>query len=94
MLTYRNPDMALGAVFATIARQAGLPEIPRPFVNMRRTRSNEIRKRWGAALESEWIGHSEQTAQEHYLVIEDSEYEEASQWAVTSQKTQTGKKVR
>ena len=80
---YRDVDQGLAAPFATITKRAGLSEIPSPFINMRRTRSNEVRKRWGAALESEWIGHSEQTANDHYLVIEDSEYAEASQWNVS-----------
>ena len=45
---------------------------------MRMTRSNEVYRRWGAYLESEWIGHSARTRQDHYLMVQDADYEAAA----------------
>ena len=42
------------------------------------TRSNEVYNHWGAFKESEWIGHSARTRQDHYLMIQDADYEAAS----------------
>ncbi len=64
--------------------QAGLETIPRPFDNMRMTRSNEVYNRFGAFKESQWIGHSAKTRQDHYLMIQDSDYLEASVWEVAA----------
>ena len=79
---YKN----LGTLFSRIAKQAGLPEIPRPFDNMRATRSNEIHKCFGPHKESEWIGHSAEVAKDHSLMIQDSDDLEAAQWEIQSTK--------
>jgi len=71
---------SLSIPFAKIAKQAGLPTISRPFDNMRMTRSNEIYNRWGAFKESQWIGHSSRVRADHYLMIQEADYEEAAQW--------------
>jgi len=47
------------------------------------TRSNEIYNRFGAFKESQWIGHSGRTRQDHYLMIQDSDIDEASQWKIS-----------
>ena len=88
---YRSPKQNLGTTFAKIAVRAGLPEIPRPFDNMRMTRSNEIYNRFGAFKESQWIGHSGRVRQDHYLMIQDSDIDEASQWQNLTQKANDGK---
>ena len=75
---YRSDEQNLRTHFARIAKRAGLPGIPRPFDNMRMTRSNEVYNRWGAFKESEWIGHSARTRQDHYLMIQDTDFEAAS----------------
>jgi len=77
---YRRPNQNLGTTFGKIVTRAGLPEIPRPFDNMRMTRSNEVYNRWGAFKESQWIGHTGRVRQDHYLMIQDSDYEEAALW--------------
>ena len=61
-------------------KRAGLPEIPRPFDNMRMSRSNEVYRRWGAYLESQWIGHSGRVRADHYLSITDGDFHEAAEW--------------
>jgi len=45
---YRNPKQNLGTTFEKIVKRAGLSEIPRPFDNMRMTRSNEVYRKHGA----------------------------------------------
>ena len=91
---YRRPNQNLGTTFDKIVRRAGLPEIPRPFDNMRMTRSNEIYNRWGAFKESQWIGHTARVRQDHYLMITDDDFSEASKVsmelpAVTSKRRQS-----
>ena len=85
---YRDPKQNLGTQFDRIAKQAGLPDIPRPFDNMRMTRSNEVYDRWGAFKESQWIGHSAKVRQDHYLMIQDGDYEVASAWLVSTNTSQ------
>ena len=75
-----NPDANIRSTFYTIVRKAGLPEIPRPFDNMRMTRSNEIRAQFGEFCESMWIGHSRQVALKHYFRILPQEIARATQW--------------
>ena len=81
---YRSPKQNLGTTFGKIVTRAGLSEIPRPFDNMRMTRSNEVYRRWGAYFEKEWIGHSNQVCQDSYLMIQDGDYEAASAWSVST----------
>ena len=86
---YRDPRQNLGTTFAKIVKRAGLPKISRPFDNMRMTRSNEIYNRFGAFKESQWIGHSGRIRQDHYLMIQDTDYEEASQWNISLKEQST-----
>ncbi len=79
---YRDPKQNPGTTFAKIAKRAGLPPIPRPFDNMRMTRSNEVYNRWGAFKESQWIGHSGRVRADHYLMIQDADYQEAARWEI------------
>jgi integrase len=60
--------------FARIAQKAGIGTIPRPFDNMRASRSTEIHREWGSKVESEWLGHSEKMAFDHYLMVTDDDY--------------------
>jgi len=80
---HRNPELNLGAPFNKISKEAGLAVIPRPFDNMRATRSNEIYARFGSAKESEWIGHTARVREEHYDMITDDDYENAAKWEIT-----------
>jgi len=64
--------------FIPIAERAGLGTIPRPFDNMRMSRSNEIYDDYGMKAESLWIGHSTKTFKDHYGVTTDEEFLKAS----------------
>ena len=80
---YRRAEQILGTQFARIAKRAGLPEIPRPFDNMRASRSNEVYDEFGSHKESEWIGHSARIRKDHYGMITDADYTRATNWNPT-----------
>ncbi|MCL2710968.1 MAG: hypothetical protein FWE95_08810, partial [Planctomycetaceae bacterium] len=72
---YTNREnVNFGQPFDTIAKRAGLGKIVRPFDNMRASRSTEIHRRYGAKVESAWIGHSEKIAEECYLMVTEEDY--------------------
>ena len=71
---YRSQKTNLGTPFTRIAKKAGLGKIPRPFDNMRASRATEIYRKYGAKLESIWIGHSSKVAFRHYLMVTDDDY--------------------
>jgi len=75
---YQKTAWNLTTPLQTIARRAGLGTIVRPYDNMRMSRSNEVRKRWGQVLESLWIGHSEKVMKDHYALVSDEEFAEAA----------------
>jgi hypothetical protein len=57
---------------------AGLGQkIPKPFNNMRASRSTEVYAEFGAFLESRWIGHSHKIARDHYLQVRDEDFDRA-----------------
>ena len=75
---YRSADTNLGTQFGRIVQMAGVQPIPRPFDNMRASRSTEIYNEYGAKLEEEWIGHSSKIAKDHYLQVREMDYERAA----------------
>ncbi len=77
---YRSTKQNLRTTLEKIFNRAKLPMIPKPFDNFRMTRSNEVYNRWGAFKESQWIGHSSRVRADHYLMLTDDDYLEASQW--------------
>jgi hypothetical protein len=70
-------DSNLQQPFSRIVKKVGLEPIPKPFDNMRASRSTEIYNEFGAFLESKWIGHSSKIAKEVYLQVRDSDFERA-----------------
>lgn len=90
---YRDACQNLRTTFAKIVKRSGLEMFPRPFDNMRMTRSNEVYRRWGAFKESEWIGHSRQVREDHYLAITDDDFQEASGVSVIVQKIENSAKT-
>ena len=80
---YRDTSQNLRTTFGKIVLRAGLDMFPRPFDNMRMTRSNEIYRKWGAFKESEWVGHSRRVREDHYLSMTDADFQEAAQWSAT-----------
>lgn len=56
---------------------AGLTRWERLIQNLRSSRAIEVYNDFGALAESEWIGHSSQTAKDHYLHLLDADFERA-----------------
>jgi len=81
---YRDASQNLRTTFEKIVKRAGLEMFPSPFRNMRMTRSNEIYRKYGAFKEAKWMGHSGRVRADHYLMLTDDDFHEASQWAVQS----------
>lgn len=71
----------LGTQFDRIGKRAGLEKFPRPFDNMRASRSTEIDEQFGAYRESLWIGHSIKIARKHYIQIRERDYAKAASWS-------------
>ena len=74
---YHNRERSLTSLCAKIAHRAGIEEFPRPFDNMRASRSTEIYNEFGAFLESKWIGHSHKIAMKCYLQVREVDFERA-----------------
>lgn len=85
---YRAPNTNLGTRFSDAAKAAGLDKIPRPFDNMRATRSTEIERRYGSKVESEWIGHTPDTARKAYLMVLENDFADAASWEYETQVSQ------
>lgn len=77
---YRDPKTNLGTQFVKSAKAAGLERIPRPYDNMRASRSTEIERKYGPKVESEWIGHTQETARRHYLMVTEDDFTKAMNW--------------
>lgn len=63
---------------------AGLNRWDRLIQNLRSSRAIEIARDFGELAESEWIGHSPQTARDHYLHLLDDDFQRAACVEVTS----------
>jgi integrase len=67
----------IGRVIEQIVFHAGLNRWERLLQNLRSSRAIEIAREFGELAESEWIGHSPQTAKDHYLHVLDSDFARA-----------------
>ena len=76
--SYQGTSWVLYEPFQKIASGAEPGTIVSPFVNMRRSRSNEVLRKHGSQLESLWIGHSEKVMEEHYFDVADEDFEKAT----------------
>lgn len=56
---------------------AGLNRWERLIQNLRSSRAIEVARDFGELAEAEWIGHSPQTAKDHYLHLLDDDFERA-----------------
>jgi site-specific recombinase XerD len=74
----QNTCWQLNHVIQKIAALAGLGTLAKPFTNMRKTRSNEVYRRWGEIKESLWIGHSDKVMKDFYHWQEDEDFAEAA----------------
>lgn len=61
-----------------IVFDAGLNRWERLFQNMRSSCAIDVSRKFGELAESEWIGHSPQTARNHYLHLLDEDFERAT----------------
>ena len=74
---FQGRSWNLNVPFQEIAERAGLGKIVCPFVNMRRSRANEVLRRHGEAMERQWIGHSWDVMEKHYLLQLDEDFTKA-----------------
>ena len=71
---FQGKTWNLYAPFQEISERAGLGRIRCPFVNMRRSRANEVVRQFGEAMERMWIGHSWGVMEKHYLLQLDEDF--------------------
>ncbi|MCL2004700.1 MAG: hypothetical protein FWG73_00920 [Planctomycetaceae bacterium] len=71
---YQKMDWSLSVPFQKISERVGLSRIMCPFVNMRRSRANEVVRRWGETKESLWIGHTADVMERHYRQHLDADF--------------------
>ena len=64
--SYQDTAWSLYEPFQEIAERSGIGKIACPFRNMRRSRANEVVRRWGETKESLWIGHTADVMEKHY----------------------------
>ena len=64
--------------FAKISKAAGLGKIAQPFLNMRRSRSNEVVRKFGPTRENRWFGHTTEVMEDHYFSMKDEDFDEAA----------------
>lgn len=76
--SYRDTAANMRTQFHRIIFRAGLPEWERCFQNLRASASTDIEAEYGAVAESEWVGHSTQTARRHYLQVTDALFQKAN----------------
>ena len=74
--------------FIKIAVLAGIGKIVRPFDNMRAGRATEVARDYGVKAESVWIGHSEEIAKKHYLMVTGEDYAAVASKRVTDSQEQ------
>lgn len=63
--------------FAHIVFRAGLTPWERLFQNLRSSAAIDVARKFGEIAENAWIGHSLQTARNHYLHVIDADFERA-----------------
>jgi len=71
-------DPNLRTQFIKIIKRAGVTPWPNIFKNLRASRSTEVNREFGAFLESEWIGHTQAVAREHYLMVTPEDLDRAT----------------
>ena len=74
---YRSANQNLRTQFQKIIRRAGLTPWPKLFQNLRASRQTELAAEFPAHVVCHWIGNSEAVAKEHYLRVQDSDFERA-----------------
>lgn len=67
-----------------IIKNAGVKLWPKVFQNLKASRENELMQEYPAYVVLEWIGHTALVAHNHYLKVNDADYERASGEAARS----------
>ncbi|HBE67464.1 MAG TPA: hypothetical protein DDW52_04875 [Planctomycetaceae bacterium] len=76
---YRDSETNLRTTFQKICDRAAVPRFPKPFMNCRQTRRNEMEKAgWRDAVLNAWFGHGKGTAAKYYSRATEEEYLAAS----------------
>ena len=78
-----------GVHLRRLIKLAGLPTLPKPFVNMRGSFATELAQMYPGHVAAAWLGHSEAIANKHYRMVRDADYERAIGVATTGTKTGT-----
>lgn len=78
---YRDAKQNLRTTFQKIIQRAGLLPWPKLFVNLRSSRSTElVRAGCPMHLLTAWLGNSEKIQIDHYLQVNDSDFENAAKY--------------
>ncbi len=91
---YRDKTANLRTQLVRIIQAAGLTPWPKLFHNLRSTRQTELSETYPSHVACEWIGNSEDVAQEHYLQVLDQHFAKAIDGGAdsrTHQRTQQGR---
>ena len=70
-------DANLRKSMARAVRRAGIVVWPRIFQNLRASRQTELEERFPRKTVCEWMGNSEQVADQHYLQVREADFERA-----------------
>lgn len=84
-------NASLSTRFKKIITKAGLTPWPKPWVNLRASRDTELREQFPSHVVDEWIGHCEDIAKRHYLMVTDDHFAKA---VTTKPETPVRKPVR
>jgi integrase len=76
---YRDSESNLRTTFNKIVARAGVPEFPKPFMALRKSRRTEVERlgRHQPHVVNEWFGHDSKTADEYYLDVIDDDFNAA-----------------
>ena len=74
---YRDPKQNPRTTFKKIIKRAGLVPWPKPFQNLRASRSTELEDQFPTHVAAKWLGHSPQIARQHYHMVHDQHFERA-----------------
>ena len=88
---YREAKQNLRTTFEKIIYRAGLTPWPKLFANMRSSRQTELaRSGCPTHLVVAWLGNSEKIANDHYLQVNDTDYENAGRWVAVKSECNSG----
>jgi len=73
-----NPGTHLRRLIA----KAGLPALPKPWINLRASRATELAETFPSHVAAAWLGHSIAVANEHYRMVREEHFQKAVQKAV------------